>query len=188
MIGSHHWLMTKICSARPVLRVEAGNHHEQHYSHPELLKSKKWKRLICDHTSSLHPNTHTALCKPQTDGQCFDNVAAHHFHNMLQYSFILPAPHKTWGSRSVFETDVLTDSLCMWPLMNVSELSLTYKCDQVACYFYRGNSFLGLSGVWLGDFWISFTGTDHYWINHCGETDQLLRAIKRSYQAPTACG
>lgn len=45
--------------------------------------------------------------------------------------------------------------------------------------FYRGNSFLRLAGVWLGDFWISFIGTNHYWISHCGKAAQSLRAIKR---------
>lgn len=36
---------------------------------------------------------------------------------------------------------------------------LSYNCDQIACSFYRGNSFPKSSGIGFGDFRLSFIGT-----------------------------
>lgn len=99
-------------------------------------------------------------------------------HNELQYCFILLESHISWESHSLFQKMIYTQTLHV----NAHECVRTfpyvgYNCDQVASSFYRGNSFPRLSGVRLGDFWISFTGTNHYWISRCGETDQSVRGI-----------
>lgn len=63
-----------------------------------------------------------------------------------------------------------------------SFLWLSYICDQIACSLLQRKFFpWDLLGLDLGIFfffWISFTGTNHSWMSHCGEMVQSLRGIK----------
>lgn len=63
-----------------------------------------------DHLSLTHPNTHTLTHTPNPKLMAKDlTVAAHHFHNELQYSLIWQESQKTWEPHSVLEIDVHTD-------------------------------------------------------------------------------